>query len=157
MATKKKSAKKNNIGPAIGAGAAALGAAAAAGAAGYYFYGTQHAKKHRQAASKWAKGLQKDVQKRVKSLSKIDAKAVGRIVDDAAAAYQGVRGVAATDVGMAAAELKRNWNKIQGEFKPSAAVTKTVKKATSVAKKTVKKVVKKAAPKKAAKKTAKRK
>ncbi|MGE5541199.1 MAG: hypothetical protein ACM3TU_02860 [Bacillota bacterium] len=148
MATKKTAnTSKKKTGAAVAAGAA-LAAAAAAGA-GYYFYGTKNAKKHRQAASTWAKGLKKDVEKGVKNLKKVDAKTVARLVDDAAAAYQGVRGVAAADVRMAARELKSNWNRISREMAPSASVKKAVKKATKV----TKKVIKKSAPKKAAKKT----
>lgn len=149
MATKKTS-KKSTAGNVAAAGAAAALAAAAAGAAaGYYFYGTKNARKHRQAASAWAKGMKKDVEKGVKTLKKVDARAVARVVDDAAAAYQGVRGVAADDVRMAAKELKSNWTLIKRDLAPSAAVKKTV----ASAKKTVKKVVKtatKAAPKKKA-------
>lgn len=138
MATK--NASKKGSGKVAAGAAAALAAAAAAGAAGYYFYGTKNAKKHRQAASAWAKGMKRDVEKGVKTLKKVDAKTVARIVDDAAAAYQGVRGVAAGDVRMAARELKSNWTRLKREMEPSAAVKKTVKKAT--------KAVKKAAPKK---------
>lgn len=152
MATKR-TTKKKGAGAAPAAAAAAV-AAAAAGAATYYFYGTKSAKKHRQAASKWAKGLQKDVQKGVRSLRKVDAKTVARVIDDAAAAYQGVRGVAANDVRAATKELKSNWTRIQKELTPSGAVRRAVKKAVSTAKKSVKKTPKKTAKKK---KTAKRK
>lgn len=154
MATKKaakktapKKASAKNIGPALAAGTAAAVAAAGAGAAAYYFYGTKNAKKHRQAASRWAKGLKTDVQKGVKNLKKVDAKAVGRVVDSAAAAYQGMRGVAESDVTLAVKELKNNWHHIAREIAPSATVKKSVKKATSAVKKAVKKVT----PKKTAK------
>ena len=143
MATKK-SAK--NLKTAVEVGAVAVAAAAAG--AGYYFYGTKHAKKHRQAAAAWAKGLKKDVVKGVSSLKKIDAKAVARVVDDAAAAYQGARGVAKDDVRKAASELKKNWKLVERELAPSAAVKKAVKKSV----KTVSKAVKRVSPKKTAKK-----
>jgi len=123
-------ATKHSKAGVAGAGAAALAAAAAAGVATYYFYGTKNAKRHRQSASKWAKGMQKDVEKGVKSLKKIDSKTVARVVDDAAAAYQGMRGVAAEDVRAAAKELKSNWRRMQTEMAPSPAVKRTVKKAT---------------------------
>jgi hypothetical protein len=152
MATKK-TVKRSARGGAAAA-AAALAAAAAAGAASYYFYGTKNAKKHRHAASAWAKGMERDVKKGVKSLKKIDSKTVARVVDDAAAAYQGLRGVAAGDVRMAARELKSNWNRIKTEMAPSASVKRTVKKATKAAKK--KTAPKKPAPKKKAKKSKKR-
>jgi hypothetical protein len=127
MATKKVS--KGTSGAEVAAGAA-IAAAAVAGAAGYYFYGTKNAKKHRQAASTWAKGMKRDVEKGVKTLKKVDAKTVARIVDDAAAAYQGVRGVAAGDVRSAAKELKTNWKRIHAELAPSAQVKRAVKKVT---------------------------
>jgi len=147
MASKATSSKRAKEGAAAAAGAAAL-AAAAAGVATYYFYGTKNAKRHRHAASTWAKGLQKDVQKGVKSLKKIDSKTVARVVDDAAAAYQGMRGVAAEDIRAAAKELKSNWKRVQTEMAPSPAVKRAAKKAT--------KAVKKAAPKKPAKKATKK-
>ncbi len=146
----KKSAKKG-VGPAAAATGAALAAAAVAAGASYYFYGTANAKRHRQAAATWAKGMKRDVEKGVKSLKKIDSKTVARIVDEAAATYQGVRGVAATDVREAAHELKRNWNVLKREMAPSSAVTKTVKKTVKKAVKDAKKVVKKVTPKKTAK------
>jgi hypothetical protein len=149
MATKK-TTKGGSAGAAV-AGAAL--AAAAAGVAGYYFYGTKSAKKHRHAASAWAKSMKRDVEKGVKSLKKIDAKTVARVVDDAAAAYQGMRGVAAGDVRLAARELKSNWNRITAEMQPSAAVKKTVKKAKKAVTK-ARKTVKKAAPKKSVSKKA---
>ena len=143
-APKKGATKKSGTAAVVaGAGAVAL-TAAAAGAAGYYFYGTAKAKKHRQAASAWAKGLKKDVTSKIKTLKKIDSKAIAQAVDDAAAAYQGVRGVASTDVKLAATELKKNWKMLEREFAPSKEVRKTVKK--------VEKTIASVAPKKTAKK-----
>lgn len=114
--------KKTNTGMKVAeaAGAAALAAAAA----GYYFYGTAKAKKHRQAASVWAKGLKSDVTKKVKTLKKIDAKSVAKVVDEAASAYHTMRGVATTDVHHAAKELKANWKRVHAELAPSRAVSK---------------------------------
>ena len=138
MATKKKTAKDSTL--AVGAAAGAALAAAGAAAAGYYFYGTAHAKKHRNAASAWAKGMKSDVTKKVKTLKKIDAQSVAKIVDEASAAYHTMRGVAATDVQHAAKELKSNWKMIQAELTPSKKVMKAAK---SVSPKMVKKAVKK--------------
>jgi uncharacterized protein HemX len=74
MATKKtakKSTKKGQsnamIAAEIGAGVVA---AAGAAAAGYYFYGDKKAKKHRQAAAKWAKGMKADVIKEAKKVQR---------------------------------------------------------------------------------------
>lgn len=159
MATKK-TAKKGKqsdamIAAEIGAGVLAVGAAAAAG---YYFYGDKKAKKHRQAASKWAKGMKAQVVKEAKKVQKLDKKVIATIVDGAAAAYAGGRSVNAADVMSAASELKQNWEMIQKEAAAAGRIAKkTVKKAANKpAKKAAKKAVKKAAPKKVAKKTAKK-
>ena len=141
MATKKKAVSNKTVEV---AGAAALATAAAAAASGYYFYGTAKAKKHRHAASAWAKGLKNDVTKKVKTLKKVDAKTVSKIVDEVAATYHTVRGVAGSDVHHAAKELKSNWQKVYSELKPSAKVKRVVKSASpSSVKKAVKKAVKK--------------
>ena len=147
--TKKVASKKKGMSALEAAeiGAGVLAAVAAAGAAGYYFYGTKNADKHRHAASVWAKGLKRDAMKQMKTLEKIDAKTVAAAVENAAAAYRGMRGVADSDVDMAVRELKKNWTMLQKEMEPSAAVKKAVKTATNpkAAKKAVKKVVKTAA------------
>jgi hypothetical protein len=166
MATKKtvkKSGKrgqsKGMVAAEIGAGVVAAGAAAAAG---YYFYGDKKAKKHRQAASKWAKGMKTQVVKEAKKVQKLDQKTMAAIIDSAAMAYAGARSVNAADVKQAASELKQHWQTIQKEVSSEGrSVKKAVKKAAKagakkVAKKAVKKVVKKAAPKKAAKKSPKK-
>lgn len=126
-------------------GAGVLAAVAAAGAATYYFYGTKNAKKHRHAASVWAKGLKRDALKQVKNLKKVDAKSVAQAVEKAAATYRGMKGVADTDVNMAVRELQKNWTTLQKELEPSVAVKKAVKAVTKkgAVKKAVKKVVKK--------------
>lgn len=158
MATNKKSTKSSNLVRGVEAGAAL--AALAAGAAGYYFYGTQNAKKHRHAASAWAKGLKKDVQSQVKSLKKIDAKSVAKIVDQASKSYQTAKGASKGDVMMAAKELKANWKNIQKELAPSKKMVSSVKKAVQKGKKaTTKKVIQKTvkkAVKKVLKKTGKK-
>ncbi len=137
--------------------AAELGAGVAA-AAGYYFYGDKKAKKHRDAASAWAKGMKTQVLKEAKKIQKIDQKAVAAIVDAAAVAYAGARSVHAEDVKRAGAELKKHWMMIQKEAAAEGrsvknAVRKAVKKG---AKKLAKKSTKKAAPKKAVKKSTKK-
>lgn len=127
-------------------GAAALAVAAAAGAT-YYFYGDQQAKKHRQAAAKWAKGLKADVLTEAKKLKQVDRAAMTAIVNKAAQAYRGARNLDANDLKAAAAELKKNWRKIEAEIRGVTGA----KKAPAAPKKTA---PKKAAPKKAAKKSA---
>ena len=143
--TKKGGKKMSNLQKAeIGAGV--LAAVAAASAAGYYFYGAKDAKKHRNATTKWAKGLKNDVVREAKKLKDLDEKAMAAIVDQAAKAYKGLDDVTPGDLRAAVQELKGNWESVKKELK------RTTKKASSSAKKTVKK----AAPKKAAKKTAKK-
>lgn len=148
MATKttKKAASKKGMSALEAAeiGAGVLATIAAAGAAGYYFYGTKNASKHRHAASVWAKGLKRDAMKQMKKLEKVDAKTVAAAVEQAAAAYRGMKGVADSDVDSAVRELKKNWSMLQKEMEPSAAVKKAVKTAThpAAAKKAVKKAVK---------------
>ena len=144
MPTKKtvKSSKK----VVVGAAGAAIAVATAGAAAGYYFYGTAKAKKHRQAASAWAKGLKTDVTKKAKALKKIDAASVAKIVDQASKQYHSVKGASLADIQHAAKELKANWKKMQAELAPSAAMKKAVQSASPKAiKKSVKKVVRKEA------------
>jgi len=148
MATKKsaKSTKKgqSNTAIALEVAGGVLAVAAAAGA-GYYFYGDKKAKKHRQAASKWVVGMKAKVVKEAKALKKLDQKAIGVIVENAASAYNNVRSVDKKDLQRAAMELKKNWKEIERE------VSLVTKKAKPVAKKAVKKAV--AGVKKTVKKT----
>ena len=167
MATKKKAGKRGmSTATAVEIGAGVLAAATAAGA-GYYFYADKHAKKHRKAASKWAKDMKTQVVKEAKKLKRLDQKAMARVVDEAAAMYAGVRSIDRKDLRQAAGELKRNWEavkhevaggarRVQSAAKRSAKQTsKKVVTAKKAAKKTVTKTAKKAAPKRA-KKAAKR-
>lgn len=132
-----KNTKRSGTKTAVEIGAGVLAMAAAAGA-GYYFYGDKNAKKHRAAATKWAKDMKKDVVREAQGLKKLDQKSVASIVDRAAAVYQGVRSVDSKDLRAAANELKKNWRTVQSE------VSAPVKRAPA------KKAAKKAAPRKAA-------
>ncbi len=142
MATGKKTTKGQSttaIALEIGAGALALATAGA----GYYFYGDKRAKKHRQAASAWAKGMKSSVLKQAKTLSRIEQKSVAKIVDEAAKAYTNVKNVDKKDLTQAAKELKANWKEIQKEIEAAHKKAKPVaKKSVATAKKTAKKVVK---------------
>ncbi len=159
---KKKTGAQDHLGEIALIGAGVVAAAAAAAGAGYYFYGDKNAKKHRSAASKWAKGLQADVLKEAKKdwkkFQKLDKKAVASIVDTATAAYVGARNVNRDDLMAAAQELKENWKTIQAELadagkKGGKAVAKATKKATAAPRRAA---AKKSAPKKAATATAKK-
>jgi len=155
MASAKKGQSTTTTALEVGAGV--LAAAAAAGA-GYYFYGDKHAKKHRAAASKWAKGMKADVVKEAKKLKKIDQKTMASVVDKAAAAYASARSVDKKDLAAAARELKKHWRSVQAEIsnvKSKAGATKkaakktgtATKKAATKSAKTVKKTAKKEAKK----------
>ena len=150
--TNKSSESQSDLTEALEIGAAALAVAAAAGAT-YYFYGDKQAKKHRAAATKWAKGLKSEVLAEAKKLKNIDKAAMIAVVNKAAEAYKDVRTVDRTDLRAAAAELKKNWRNIEAEIRGITSTRasnpkKTTTKATpkkSAGKKTV---AKKAAPKK---------
>ena len=122
----------------IGAGVAA--AAALAAGAGYYFYASKDAKKHRQAASKWATGLKREVVRQAKKLEKLDARSVARIVDDAAMAYEDVKSLKKEDLRAAMKELKANWKLLASEAEGGARRT-----AGKIAKKARKRPAKKSA------------
>lgn len=146
MATKKSAKKGVGALEAAEVGAGVL-AAAAAGAA-YYFYGTKKAPQHREAASKWAKGLKRDALKKMKKLEKLSGTTTATVIEEAAAAYRGMEGVSKKDVDAAVEELKKNWTKMKKELAPSAEVTGAVKKAVKTVKKTVAPAKKPAAKKK---------
>lgn len=145
MAPAKKQTLSDSTVTALEVGAAALAMAAAAGAT-YYFYGDKSAKKHRQAATKWAKSLKQDVIDEAKKLKQLDKQAMTAIVNKATEAYKDLRNVDTKDLKTAAAELKKHWKMIEQEARGVAPVAASKKVAP-------KKVVsKKAAPKKAVKK-----
>lgn len=106
------------------AAAALLAATAAAGAAGYYFYASKDAAKHRRIAAKWANDLKNDVVKQAKKVKTINKNTVAKIVDEAAAAYQGVRNLDRGALKRAVAELKNNWDRIEKEIKGAKTPTK---------------------------------
>lgn len=115
----------------VGAGLAAVGAAAAAG---YYFYGSDNAKKHRKVVVKWADDMKKEVLKEAKRLGSSTPKAFAVVVDRVAKTYEGARAIDTAEVKRAAKELKANWDMIQHEAK------RTVRKSVSRAKATAKRI-----------------
>lgn len=138
MATKRTKSNDTAVAAEIGAGIIAAGAAAAAG---YYFYASKNAKRHRQAAAKWAQGLKGDVEKEVKKLKELDRKSVAGIVDAAAKAYAGARNVDPVHLKAAVKELKANWKQIgqKEEAKKPTAKKAPAKAARKPAKKAAKK------------------
>jgi uncharacterized protein HemX len=135
MASKKK-VSSTRTALEVGAALAAAGAAAAT----YYFYGDKSAKKHRQAATKWAKGIKADVLNEASKLKKLDRAAVTAIVNQATEAYQQIKTIDKKDLKTAAAELKKNWRMVEAEIRGLTTKKVAPKK---VAKKAVKKTVKK--------------
>lgn len=121
----------------VGAALAAAGAAAA----GYYFYGDKNAKKHRQAATKWARSMKADVVAEAKKLKKLDRAAMIAVVNKATQAYQQAKNVDKDDLKAAAAELKKNWRMVEAEIRNAVAKKPAPKKAAP--KKAGKKAVKK--------------
>lgn len=135
MALMKKTLKmKMGRKSAIGAGV--LAAAAAAGAAGYYFYASKGAKRHRQAAAKWAGGLKRDVVREAKKLKKLDRTKLVRVVDEIAKTYENARGLDKKDLAVAVRELKGNWRHLETELKGSG--KRTAKKVKEAVRKTKK-------------------
>jgi len=140
-------AKKTNTGRVAAEVGAGLAAAGAAAAAGYYFYGSDKAKKHRNAAAKWAKDMRTQVVKETKKLNKVSAADVARVVDVATVAYGQARSIDPTELRRAASELKKNWDMVRREAmgdvsrarKTAAKVRKSGAKARSAVKKTAKK------------------
>lgn len=152
MAVKKTGSKKGKGGVLAAEIGAGVLAAAAAGA-GYYFYGAKGAKKHRQAAAAWAKGLRSNVVKEAKKVQKLNKKVVGSIVDNASKAYSTAKNVKREDLIAAANELKANWQVLEAELQTAAkksakTMVKPVKKAAKAAKAATKKVAKKVTKKK---------
>ncbi len=132
---------------AIGAGAAALAAAAT----GVYFMTGKHAG-NRKKVAKWVGDMQKDVVKELKKAGSTSEAAYKKAVDTVAKSYKGAKKLSASDLALAAAELKGSWGAIRTEMnKAVSQVRKVTPKSVS---KIAKKVVGKRAPakRKAAKK-----
>lgn len=117
---------------AVGAGVAALAAAAA----GVYMMTGKNAK-NRKKLAKWAGDMQKDVLKELKGVNSATQSAYNKAVDTVAKNYKTLRKVGASELVVAANELKKNWANIQKEMKQAQS---TVKKLAP--KKTVRRVAK---------------
>ncbi len=125
---------------AIGGGIAALAAAATA----VYFTTGKNAK-NRKKISKWTKDMKKDVVKELGKAGKVSQASYNKAIDTVAKNYRNVKNMDLSELAMAAAELKSNWDVIRDEM--SAAGT-TVKR---IAPKSVKSIAKKVTAKKTAK------
>ena len=110
---------------------------AGAAAAGYYFYGSEDAKKHRKVAAKWAHTFKKEVSSQVAMAKKIDRATVSAVVTKATVAFKKqMPHVDAKELKALGAELTQHWSKL------AADASKTAKSTMKSAKKTVKKVAK---------------
>jgi hypothetical protein len=110
------------------AGAAVLGAAAAAG---YFYYASKNAKKHREAAARWASTLRRDVLREAKKLKDADRATWMRVIDGVADSYQKLRTIDPEDLGAAAGELKANWERLRADLgKPKGKGSRSAKTGT---------------------------
>ena len=122
----------------IPAAGVALAAAAAAGAT-YYFYASKGAKRHRQAAAKWANGMKREVVRDMKKAGKITGPVVSAIVDRVAKGYEVAKRADPEELARAANELKRNWRMVAKELKDAGGFAKKgAKRAGARAKKVMK-------------------
>ncbi len=154
--------KSQKQGLAVAGGIAALAAAAT----GVYFMTGKHAK-NRKKAAKWMNDMQKDVVAELSKAGKASQATYNKAIDMVAQNYKGVKNISASELALAAADLKSSWDIIKSQMDGAVSTVKriTPKAAKSVAKKVgvnksvkkaVQKVAKKVAPKKAAKTSAKR-
>ena len=138
---------------AIGAGVAALAAAAT----GVYFMTGKHAK-NRKKVAKWVGDMQKDVVAELNKAGKASQAVYNKTIDTVAKNYKGLKNVSATELALAATELKSSWDLIKSQMDNAATSVRRVvpKSVKSVAKKVgvnsapAKKSAKKAPAKKAA-------
>jgi hypothetical protein len=144
---------------AVGAGLAAVAAAAA----GVYMMTGKNAK-NRKKVAKWVGNMQEDIITELNKAGKASKATYNKVVDTAVKNYEGLKNVSASELAVAAAELKGSWDLIKSQMEVAGnsvrrVVPKSVRsvaKKVSVnaaAKKPAKKATKKTAPKKAASKS----
>ena len=136
---------------AVGAGVAAIAAAAA----GVYMMTGKNAK-NRKKLAKWASDLQEDVILDLNKAGKATKATYNKIVDTAAANYQGLKNVSTAELAAVAGELKSSWDNISAELSNASKNVRRVvpKVAKQVVKKVAKKTTKTVSAKPAAKKSA---
>ena len=113
---------KSNL---VGAGAlgAALGAAAAAGA--YFFYGSDHASKHRRTMKSWMVKAKGEVMEKLETLGDVSEKGYHEAVAQVMDKYKKLKHIDAAELGALAADMKKSWHSIAGHLqtaKPSKPV-----------------------------------
>lgn len=144
--------KAQKQGLAVAGGIAALAAAATT----VYFMTGKHAK-NRKKVAKWADNMRKDVVKELSKAGKASQATYNKAIDVVTKNYKGLKNVSATELALAAAELKSNWDMVRSQMDGAmTTVRRIAPKATkSVARKVkvnrviskAKKVVKKASKK----------
>lgn len=145
MATKNKTAKKNegsSTGTVVAVGAGVIALAAAS----YFFFGPE-GKKNRHNLKGWMVKMKGEVIEKMEDAKDLTEAAYEKIVDTVAAKYAKVGKVSEQEIRLFASLLKQQWQGILKSHNKAAAVKKA---ATTVAK-----TVKKEAKKKVAKKTTK--
>ena len=131
--------KETNSGVALGVGVAAAAAVAAAGA--YWFYGSDHASKHRKQVKSWMLKARGEVMEAVEKVGDIDKKKYVEIVQQIIARYSKMAGVTAGEMAHMKKDLMTTWTHMDAARKSGASALKG-------AKKSVKKVAKKVSKKK---------
>lgn len=127
--------KQKSSGVAVGVGVAAAAAVAAAGA--YWFYGFDHASKHRKQVKSWMLQARGEVMEAVEKLGSIDKKKYMEIVQQILARYSKMAGVSAAEMTHMKKDLMTTWMHMDAARKSGAQAIKG-------AKKSIKKVAKKA-------------
>lgn len=107
-------AKNNNstkTAVAVGAGLATVAAAAAA----VYFMTGKNAG-NRKKIAKWAKDLQNDVVSELDKAGKATKASYGKMVDQVAKKYEGLKNVSREEIMEMASDLKNHWTTISAEL-----------------------------------------
>ncbi len=135
MANKNKAtSKKGGAGKAIAVGASV----AAIGAGAYYFLGPK-GKTHRKKAKVWMTKMEKEVEKKVKTIKKMSGPIYHQAVDALAENYSKEYKAHAAEIKAFANKLKSEWKGAEKKAKAKARpVVRKVKKAVKKVKKAVK-------------------
>lgn len=122
----------------VGVGVAAAAAVAAAGA--YWFYGSDHASKHRKEVKSWMLKARAEMMEAVEKISDIDKKKYMEIVQQILARYSKMPGVTAAETAHMKKDLATTWMHIEAARTSGVSAIKGVRKSVQKAKKTVKKM-----------------
>ncbi|MDD5050719.1 MAG: hypothetical protein PHV93_03180 [Candidatus Pacebacteria bacterium] len=103
-----------------------LGLLGAVAGVGYYLYGSEHAKKHREAASSWMKKAQKEVASQVKKLKEetLTKENYEKIVEEVGKKYQLLLSLKNEEVTKFVDILDGAWEDLKGQAHTTAKVIK---------------------------------